>query len=59
MKGIKLNRSTFGNQTISLARAKRSTMETHGFASLPRDKFAFIGCGLNRKELRRRSAATV
>ena len=43
----------FGNQTISpcdRGKCPRSAFETHGFASLPRGKFAFIVCNLNLKD---------
>ena len=34
----------FGNQTISDAEPWEEPAETHGFASLPRDRFALIVC---------------
>jgi len=48
---LRLSPIAFGNQTIS--REKRSetifSKETHGFASPPRDRFAFIVCNRLRK----------
>jgi hypothetical protein len=41
----------FGNQTISEGSFLAFSTETHGFASLPRDRFAFIVTisGLDKK----------
>jgi hypothetical protein len=40
--------SAFGNQTISKEEKSATLLvETHGFAPLPRGRFAFIACNLN------------
>jgi hypothetical protein len=51
----------FGNQTISRKRCAREKQsrpkETHGFAPLPRDRFALIVCNHRLAKDQRRSAA--
>jgi hypothetical protein len=48
---LRLSPIAFGNQTISREKRLETTFskETHGFASLPRGRFAFIVCNRLRK----------
>jgi hypothetical protein len=42
--GLELSPIAFGSQTVSRGQGQDPRhMETHGFASLPRGRFAFIG----------------